>query len=53
MLNSFLIIIYIFIISKIKKTDIGYINNYINDYIDIDKNIIHDDIENVTEKMKI
>lgn len=46
MLNSFLIILYIFIISKFKKIDIGYINNY----IDIDKNIIYEDILLKNEK---
>lgn len=36
MLNSFLIIIYLFIISKIKDSDIGYINDVVN--IDMKKN---------------
>lgn len=37
MLNSFLIIIYIFIISRIKHTDIGYINDFVKIY-DFSKN---------------
>lgn len=47
MFNSLLIIIYIFIISKIKKSDIGYIYNVIN--FDINSN----DSNDVTELIKI
>lgn len=49
MLNSFLIILYIFIISKFKKIDIGYINNYI-DINDVNKNIIYENILLKNEK---
>lgn len=41
MLNSLIIIIYLFIISKIKKSDIGYIYNTINFNVDNYKNL-HD-----------
>lgn len=44
MFNSFLIIIYIFIISKIKKLDIGYIDNIICSNINIYKEISSNDI---------
>lgn len=49
MFNSFLIIVYIFIISKIKKLDLGYINNIIHSDINIkevDSNYINEVIKN-------
>lgn len=50
MLNSFLIMIYIFIISKIKDSDIGYINNIkyiydINNYKDFENDDINEIIK--------
>lgn len=39
MFNSLLIIIYLFIVSKIKKHDVGYINEFINEDINICENI--------------
>lgn len=44
MCNSFLIIIYIFIISKINHSDIGYINNIIK-YTEIDGNDTNEKIK--------